>query len=104
MVFKKVDLQRKEFLLATENVAHQIRTTRGRKIKCSHHWVISGPEGPVSSGSCKNCGAKKEFSNSFEGSSWGSDISLDQIGKGDRYSNDSAFTIVADNVKSEEAS
>ena len=41
--------------------------------------------------------------NYFEGSTWGSDISLDQIGKGDRYTGDSGITTVAETIKSEEA-
>lgn len=37
---------------------------------CVHHWVIEPPNGAVSQGSCKSCGEKKEFRNSFEYSSW----------------------------------
>jgi len=37
---------------------------------CVHHWVIDPPNGAVSQGSCKTCGEKKEFRNSFEYSSW----------------------------------
>jgi hypothetical protein len=37
---------------------------------CVHHWVIDPPNGAVSQGSCKSCGEKKEFRNSFEYSSW----------------------------------
>ena len=37
---------------------------------CVHHWVIDPPNGAVSQGSCKVCGDKKEFRNSFEYSSW----------------------------------
>ncbi|MGY8881599.1 MAG: hypothetical protein ACKVJL_04130 [Dehalococcoidia bacterium] len=37
---------------------------------CVHHWVIDPPNGAVSEGSCKTCGEKKEFRNSFEYSSW----------------------------------
>ena len=37
---------------------------------CVHHLVIDPPNGAVSQGSCKTCGEKKEFRNSFEYSSW----------------------------------
>ena len=48
---------------------------------CAHHWIIGDPDGPTSSGKCKHCGTQRDFMNYFEGSSWGSDISLDQLGK-----------------------
>ena len=35
-------------------------------IRCSHHWIIKIPEGPVSMGICRLCGEKREFSNSFD--------------------------------------
>ncbi len=34
------------------------------------HWKIAAPNGPISLGTCKVCGATKEFRNSFEYSSW----------------------------------
>jgi len=34
------------------------------------HWIIEPPNGPVSSGKCKKCGAEKEFKNSFEYNTW----------------------------------
>jgi hypothetical protein len=37
---------------------------------CKHHWVIEPPNGAVSRGHCKTCGADREFRNSFEYSSW----------------------------------
>ena len=36
--------------------------TRG---ECCHHWVISSPGGPMSPGTCKLCGGRKEFINSL---------------------------------------
>ena len=89
--------------MAMNNLPRKTTISAGRNIKCNHHWVISGPEGPVSNGNCKYCGAEKEFMNYFEGSTWGSDISLDQIGKGDRYTGESGITTVAETIKSEEA-
>jgi hypothetical protein len=32
---------------------------------CRHFWVIEVADGPLSGGSCKYCGAKKEFYNAF---------------------------------------
>lgn len=32
---------------------------------CRHHWVIDAPNGPISQGHCKTCGAAREFRNSF---------------------------------------
>ena len=31
--------------------------------RCRHHWLIESPHGPTSMGSCKLCGAQKEFRN-----------------------------------------
>tara|TARA_A100001037_G_scaffold252681_1_gene236804 strand:+ start:323 stop:568 length:246 start_codon:yes stop_codon:yes gene_type:complete len=51
----------------------------GSKKGLSCHWVIDPPNGPVSSGKCKNCGDTKEFKNSVEFSSWyGSKSDFDQ--------------------------
>jgi len=33
--------------------------------ECIHHFIIEEPNGPQSEGVCKNCGAEKQFSNSF---------------------------------------
>ena len=30
---------------------------------CAHYWVIEPPDGPISKGTCKVCGAEKEFGN-----------------------------------------
>lgn len=32
---------------------------------CAHHWIISEANGPTSQGVCQQCGAAKEFVNSF---------------------------------------
>lgn len=39
---------------------------------CPHHWIIETPNGPVSKGRCRLCGAEREFSNStdFSAASW----------------------------------
>ena len=38
---------------------------------CAHHWVIASPDGEMSVGKCKVCGAEKEFPNSAEDYLWG---------------------------------
>ena len=42
---------------------------------CQHHWVIQDGDGPVSTGTCRLCGAFKEFRNYLEASHWGDDRS-----------------------------
>jgi hypothetical protein len=37
---------------------------------CAHHWVIASPNGELSLGRCKVCGAEKEFPNSAEDYLW----------------------------------
>ena len=46
---------------------------------CMHHWVIEMPSGPFSTGVCRVCGSEKEFQNYLENSSWGTDVSLEQL-------------------------
>ena len=46
---------------------------------CAHHWIIGAPSGPISEGECKNCGILRTFNNAFEGSTWGSDVSLENL-------------------------
>ena len=52
---------------------------------CPHQWIIDTPAGPSSKGVCRLCGEKREFLNYIEGSSWGSDISLEQLAGGTRF-------------------
>ena len=40
---------------------------------CRHHWVIETPNGALSAGHCKRCGAAKDFRNSSEDLMWDSD-------------------------------
>ena len=51
---------------------------------CQHHWVIDSPAGPVSKGVCRLCGEEREFQNYLETSSWGNDVSLEQLSGGSR--------------------
>ena len=37
---------------------------------CHHYWVIDPPNGPTSTGHCKNCGQRRRFPNSSEDSIW----------------------------------
>ncbi|HUF54536.1 MAG TPA: hypothetical protein VMR52_12300 [Dehalococcoidia bacterium] len=31
----------------------------------AHHWLIAGQNGPSSEGTCKSCGATKDFDNGY---------------------------------------
>ncbi len=37
---------------------------------CRHHWDIEPPSGDVSQGTCRLCGAKKQFHNSNSWQKW----------------------------------
>lgn len=37
---------------------------------CVHRWVIETPNGAMSRGVCRTCGAEKEFPNSAEDGLW----------------------------------
>jgi hypothetical protein len=37
---------------------------------CAHYWIIESPQGPVSKGVCRYCGAVSEFSNYMPYPSW----------------------------------
>ena len=45
----------------------------GTSAMCRHHWVIDTPNGALSSGHCKRCGADKAFRNSSEDLLWDND-------------------------------
>lgn len=49
---------------------------------CQHQWLIDSPNGPSSNGVCRVCGEHREFLNYIEGSAWGYDISVEQMGRG----------------------
>lgn len=51
---------------------------------CQHQWVIDSPNGPTSHGKCRLCKEEREFVNYIEGSSWGYDVSLEQLSGGSR--------------------
>ena len=70
---------------------------------CVHHWIIGNPEGPTSMGTCKICGVDKEFANFFEGSSWGTDVSLDNLRNSGSRANGINYSQMAETVKTEES-
>lgn len=37
---------------------------------CRHHWVIESPAGATSRGTCKRCGAEREFYNAVADFPW----------------------------------
>ena len=51
---------------------------------CQHQWIIDSPNGPSSRGVCRLCFEEKEFQNYIEGSAWGYDVSVEQLGGGSR--------------------
>ena len=51
---------------------------------CAHQWLIDTPAGKFSKGTCRLCGEEKQFQNYIEGTSWGYDISLEQLAGGSR--------------------
>ena len=52
---------------------------------CLHQWVIEAPAGRTSKGVCRLCGEDRDFLNYIEGSSWGYDVSLEQLAGGSRF-------------------
>ena len=88
--------------MAIERVNTTVLTVDESDSECNHHWVIGYPNGPTSSGRCKVCGAEKDFMNYFEGSAWGSDVSLEQLSSNAGYSGGSNYASVAETVKEED--
>lgn len=33
---------------------------------CTHHWMLEAPKSPYTTGTCKLCGATKEFQHQWE--------------------------------------
>jgi len=69
---------------------------------CAHHWIIGAPSGPISEGECRNCGLLKTFSNFFEGSTWGSDVSLEHLQQASAGKSGGNFGQIADRLKEED--
>ena len=64
---------------------------------CQHHWEIQPATGPVSQGSCKNCGESREFKNYVEASTWGDDKSANR-----NTNTSTVVTAAADQSKDDE--
>ena len=88
--------------MAIERVNTRVSSIDESDSECSHHCVIGYPDGPFSSGRCKACGAEQDFMNYFEGSAWGSDVSLEQLSGSAGYSVWANYASVAETVKEEE--
>ena len=52
---------------------------------CLHQWLVEAPAGRTSKGVCQRCGEERDFQNYIEGSSWGYDVSLEQLAGGSRF-------------------
>jgi hypothetical protein len=50
--------------------AVQQKKKQTSKVGCAHYWIIESPQGPISKGVCKYCGAVSEFSNYMPYPSW----------------------------------
>ena len=45
-------------------VAQQIAERKAEgTTSCVHYWLIETPNGPVSNGTCRNCGDQRQFEN-----------------------------------------
>ncbi len=44
--------------------------TEAQVDECVHYWILSRPNGPISLGICKNCGAEYDFPNSESQDGW----------------------------------
>ena len=53
-----------------EEALQEEEPTQCQKEGSNCHWRIESPNGPESTGTCRKCGATKQFRNSFEYSSW----------------------------------
>jgi hypothetical protein len=54
--------------------------------ECRHHWRIASPNGAMSVGTCKLCGAQREFPNSTNESVWDNDHGESGFGRWRRKS------------------
>jgi len=66
-------------------VVTQINTEQARIHQaCKHQWMIAPPNGPTSSGSCHLCGEKRDFVNYTEKTTWGYNVSLEDLRRKER--------------------
>jgi hypothetical protein len=50
-----------------------VEQSDAHEVECKHHWKIAAPNGATSLGTCKRCGAQREFMNSTSESIWDND-------------------------------
>lgn len=69
---------------------------RAARMGCAHYWIIESPQGPISKGVCKYCGAVSEFSNYVTYPSWEGNVTklpgrheLSDVEPGDETNNNS---------------
>ena len=74
--------------METSTSAQRQEITTKEVAACNHQWMIDTPAGPSSKGTCRQCGAQREFMNYIEGSTWGYDVSLDHLAGGTRFPTD----------------
>ena len=51
------------------------------EVECRHHWRIASPNGAMSRGVCKRCGAERDFPNSTNESVWDNDHGEGGLGR-----------------------
>lgn len=54
----------------TRNRSRDTRDKATVDVTCVHYWVIDSPEGPMSRGMCKFCGAENQFQNYISYPTW----------------------------------
>ncbi len=57
--------------MANDTLATVVGTvTENGERACAHHWVVESPNGAVSRGRCRACGAVREFRNATTDFVW----------------------------------
>ena len=59
--------------MKTREVTKTTSGTTAEFLVCRHYWVIESPDGPISHGMCRLCGATKSFKNIIEAAPWRDD-------------------------------
>jgi hypothetical protein len=67
---------------------------------CKHFWLIDSPNGPISRGRCKVCGALKEFKNYLESASYWDDEHVSETAVSRRFK--AAAPVVAEILEAED--
>lgn len=81
--------------MALKTLPGQVReeSLRESRRECVHHWLIEPPEGPVSTGVCRKCGARQEFENFSPYSTWDNETTASS---GHRRNGDVNFSLDAE--------